>query len=222
MKIGAATIGQSPRGDIVPEFSRALGVEAEVLERGALDGLTLEQVRELAPGEGDSILVTRLGDGTEVKIAERHVPGRVQRCVQELEAEGVELVVLFCTAEFPGLAHRRLLVRPDQVVSSLVAALLPRGVLGVVLPYAEQIPMLGGRWRRDGLEVAAESVSPYVSSPEELEAAARRLKEREPDLVVLDCMGFGLEVKRVFRRITGRPVVLPRTLLGRVTGALLE
>ena len=51
-KIGMITIGQSPRVDIVPEIKEILGEEIEVLEAGALDGLSLEQVRGFYPGKG--------------------------------------------------------------------------------------------------------------------------------------------------------------------------
>jgi len=51
-KIGAVTIGQSPRVDIVPEFRAAAGLELEIVERGALDGLSPDEIRTLAPGRG--------------------------------------------------------------------------------------------------------------------------------------------------------------------------
>jgi 3-methyladenine DNA glycosylase AlkD len=47
-KIGMITIGQSPRVDIVPEMQEILGTDVEILEAGALDGLTLEEVKSWA------------------------------------------------------------------------------------------------------------------------------------------------------------------------------
>lgn len=222
MRIGAVTIGQSPRADVLPEFRRALGLEAQVVERGGLDGLTPGQVRALAPREGDGVLVTRLADGTEVRLAERPAARRIERDVRALEAEGVELIVLFCTGTFPGLASRVPLIVPDPLLNHLVAALLPAGVLGVVMPAADQLPAAARKWRLSGLEVVGEAVSPYSAAPAEVEQAARRMAARRPDLIVLDCIGFSGEIRRVFRRITGRPVLLPRAVLGRVAGALLE
>ena len=51
-RIGIITIGQSPRTAVVPEMAAFFGDGVEVLERGALDGLTLEQAREYAPEAG--------------------------------------------------------------------------------------------------------------------------------------------------------------------------
>lgn len=39
-KIGAITIGQSPRIDVIPEMQEILGENVIILEAGALDGLT--------------------------------------------------------------------------------------------------------------------------------------------------------------------------------------
>ena len=55
---------------------------------------------------------------------------------------------------------------------------------------------------------------------EDFRAAARRLASRGADLIVLDCIGFTERMKRVFREESGKPVILPRTLLGRVAGEL--
>ena len=76
-KIGMITIGQSPRIDIIPEMREVLGTEVEILEAGALDGLTLEEVKKFYPKGRDYILCTRMSDGTEVVVAKRFIVPRV-------------------------------------------------------------------------------------------------------------------------------------------------
>ena len=44
MKIGALTIGQSPRKDVIPEMREVLGTEVDIVEKGVLDDLSLEEV----------------------------------------------------------------------------------------------------------------------------------------------------------------------------------
>ena len=91
MKIGILTIGQSPRVDIVPELKEAIGFEVEIEERGALDNLTWEEVKDLFPGPGDNnFIVTRMKDGKIVKIAKRHVVERMNECIADLERIDVE------------------------------------------------------------------------------------------------------------------------------------
>jgi protein AroM len=220
MKIGAVTIGQSPRGDVAPEFQAALGLEAELLQCGALDGLSLDEVRALAPKPGDYILVTRLRDGTEVKIAECHIHERMKACVRRLEAAGVDLIVLFCTGEFPDLDSGPIILKPDVLMEHIVPGILRKGRLGAVLPSPDQIPILGEKWRRTGLDIELEAVSPYSGTDEDFRAAARRLAGRNVDLIVLDCIGFNEKIKRIFQEESGKPVILPRTLLGRIAGEM--
>jgi protein AroM len=221
MKLGAVTIGQSPRTDVAPEFERALGVEADLLQCGALDGLSLEEVRALAPKPGDYILVTRLRDGTEVKIAEKHILEKMKACIRRLEAAGTELIVLFCTGEFPDLDSRCIILKPDVLMEHTVPGILRKGRLGAVLPSPDQIPILGEKWKKTGLEIVLDAVSPYSGTEDDFRDCARRLAVRGVDLIVLDCIGFNEGIKSIFRREAGVPVILPRTLLGRIAGEML-
>jgi len=62
-RLGAVTIGQAPRVDIVPELQVFLGADVEIVEAGALDGLSSEAVARLSPEPADQVLVTRMRDG---------------------------------------------------------------------------------------------------------------------------------------------------------------
>ena len=57
-KIGAVTIGQSPRVDITADILPLLSSNIELIEAGAMDNYTLEEINEkFAPEEGDTVLV---------------------------------------------------------------------------------------------------------------------------------------------------------------------
>lgn len=221
-RIGALTIGQSPRTDVAAEFLQAVGQEVELLQCGALDGLSLEEIRQMAPREGDYILVTRLRDGTEVKIAEQYIKLRMQECARTLRQGGASMLVLFCTGEFPELEGQVLLLKPDVIMEHVVPGILPRGKLGVVLPSGDQIPLLGKKWDKTGLKIELTAASPYSGREEDFRRAATYLKEKGVDLIVLDCIGFTLSIKKIFRETAQCPVILPRTLLGRIAGELIE
>src|SRR5688572_29533438 len=102
-RIGLITIGQSPRDDIVPEMIAQLGREVDVIQAGAIDGLTLEQVRELAPRGDEAWAVSRMQDGYEVRLAKRELVPRMQQRIDELEAQGVELIVPLCASDWSSL-----------------------------------------------------------------------------------------------------------------------
>lgn len=48
-KLGVVTIGQAPRVDLIPEIKPILGEDVKVVERGALDGLSLKEVEAFYP-----------------------------------------------------------------------------------------------------------------------------------------------------------------------------
>ena len=62
-KIGAITIGQSPRNDLIPEIESYFG-GAEILQMGALDGLDKSEIQKLAPDTDDTVLVSKLRDNS--------------------------------------------------------------------------------------------------------------------------------------------------------------
>ncbi len=216
-RLGLITIGQSPRVDAVPELKEILG-DVEIVECGALDGLSREQVAELAPREGEHLFVTRLRDGTEVKVARERILPLLQRCIDELESR-VDVMAIFCTGELPGLRSSKPLVELSELLLRVVEALKVRR-LGVVIPDPRQVRMTEERWLRVAPDVKVLSLSPYTGTLEELDRVSRELGDR--DLVVLDCVGFSKEAKRVAATASGRPVILPRTLLARVLRELLE
>jgi protein AroM len=114
--VGTLTIGQALRVDLIPEMKDLLGEGVEMLEAGALDGLTLEEVQGLYPGPEDSVPVTRMADGPPVKIAKRHIVPRVQERIDGLVSRGAEIVILACTGDFPPFHCDRLIVRPQRVL----------------------------------------------------------------------------------------------------------
>lgn len=220
MKLGMVTIGQSPRNDVLEDMRAVWGPEYEAVETGALDGLSPQEIALMRPQPGEHLLVTRLRDGSEVKVAEKHIAGRVAGCIADLERENVELVILLCTGEFPELRSTRLILRPDRIVMHTVRSVLPGGKLGILVPAEEQIPVLMRRWQGAGYDVALESVSPYSSSPAQVRGKARQFAGIGVDMVVLDCIGFNTRVKAAVAEVTGKPVILPRTLVARVAREL--
>lgn len=219
-KVGMVTIGQSPRRDVVPEMEAILGPGIQVVEAGALDGLSLREVQEMAPEHGDYILVTVMRDGTPVKVGKKAILPRVQKCIDELIEDGAELIALLCTGEFPKFESDRLILKPDILLNRVVQGILPEGTLGVLVPSPDQIQQMKRKWEELGLKVIAESAMPYGGS-DEVARAARKLAAEPVDLIVLDCIGYTVAMKEAVRRITGKPTILPRSVLARVIRELV-
>lgn len=223
MKIGAVTIGQSPRDDITPEIREILGPEVEIVERGALDGLSLKEVNDFYPGPPSPILITRMKDGTEVKVTKEHIVTRLKNCILELEGKGVEISILLCTEDFSEIGSEKILLRPDRILQSMVKAILKqKAKLGVIIPSLDQIQATKKKWDNTGFSVVVGAVSPYTGTEKEIIEIANKFKKLRVDLMILDCIGFNRMTKAIFRDVTKKPVLLPRTILGRIVREIVE
>jgi protein AroM len=225
-KIGMMTIGQSPREDIVSVMRSHFTHEVDILQRGALDALDLSSVAELRPQEGQSTLVTRMRDGTEVKVTHEKILPLMQKGIDALIEEGVELVVLLCTGGFPELKAERMVLHPGKLLHGVITALADGAKLGVVMPSASQVPLAEERReeRWGGWDVVFTSASPYAELEirvREWERAANGLKDKGVDLVYLGCMGMDEEMKKIVQRVTRKPVILASSVVARIVDELI-
>ena len=92
---------QSPRTDVTGDILPIFQGKIELIERGALDGLTREDIARFAPREDDYVLVSRLCDGSSVTFGESFIVDRLQNGICELERGGAAAIMVFCTGRFP-------------------------------------------------------------------------------------------------------------------------
>lgn len=206
-RIAFLTIGQAPRGDIVPVIAAELGDAVDVVEAGALDGLDDGSVALLAPKPGDYVLITR-ANGREVLVGKPAVTARLQAIIERLEATTDAFVVL-CTGAFPQLCSKRPILEPDRMMKAMVDALWRGGILGVLLPVEAQREPNRALWGDRPL--AIEIASPYGDAAA-LRRAGESLKRAGASLVAMSCMGYTPAMKDALRAITGAPALLPATV----------
>jgi protein AroM len=219
-RVGMITIGQSPRADVVPEVTALVERPMRVLEAGALDGLSLEAVRALRPGPEDETLVTRMADGAEIRVAKRHIIPRIQACLDRLAPE-VDALVLLCTGRFPDFEVTRPFLEPQGLVDRVVQAVAgPGGRVGVMVPAAAQVEGSRRQMASYGLTATVEVASPYAGG-DEVGRAAGRLSGTDVSVVVMHCIGYTAAMKAEVRRIGGKPVILARSIVGKVLEELL-
>jgi protein AroM len=219
--LGIVTIGQAPRDDIAELFAAQAPVGTKVILRGALDGLSDEEVDALKPESGADTLYTRLRGGRDVKISKKAVIERSPVALDRLRADGCDALVYACTGEFPPMEGDENVLFPSRVLNGLAAGLLPRGRLGLLIPLAEQGEKLASKWARPGLDVVTEALAPSATA-EEAVAAADRLAARQPDLVAMDCMSYTPTTKRWVKGPLGVPTLLAITATGRVLREMLD
>jgi protein AroM len=224
--VGMITIGQAPRVDVVPEMAELMGPGVQIVERGALDGLTRAEIDTLAPGPGDGILVTRLADGSSVFVAKRHVTSRVQERIEELERLDVAFTVLLCTGAFRTLRATRPLVEPDKVLRGVLRGIVIRGRLGILTPSARHVTQTEARWCNYGFDPVVVPLSPYgerdacTYGEPTVEGAVAAFRAGGADLVLMDCIGFRRATRERIRAALGVPVILANRLVARLVAEL--
>jgi protein AroM len=220
LKIGFVTIGQSPRTDIIPELTQDLPTNVEIVQAGALDDLTMDEVARLAPRKGDYTLVTRMRDGSDVTIARKQIVPLVQKRLDEMSQGRVGAVALLCTGEFAVLKSKIPLLEPDRLLDGVVPGIMRKGLLGVLVPSSSQLIQVKKRWSKFGLRPHVEPANPYKDLSE-IENAAARLAEVNPSLIVMDCMGYSKRMKEIVREHTQKPIVLARSILAKIIAELV-
>jgi protein AroM len=211
------TIGQSPRDDIVPAMRERIGSGLEIVEHGALDTLSRAEISAIAPRAGEHRLVTRLRDGGEVVVGKAAMRDRLQALLDDLDRDGLEIIVLLCTGYFEGLRSRALLVEAQRVVDHLTQALTEGASrIGLLVPHAEQIAELHEiAPGRTGVKAAF--ASPYCG--DRFALAGRELAEC--DLIVMHCMGYSEAMRSAVADASGRPVLLAQRMLAGAVAQLV-
>ncbi len=222
--IGAITVGQSPRTDLMPDMEKILMDSIEVIQIGGLDGLSREEIETFTPsGPDDHVLVSRLRDGSSVTFGESHVLPRLQTCIYELEKQGVSLILFLCTGEFPEDFESTVpLIFPERILTSIIPAAMPESRLAILTPSADQIPQVTNKWLRGGAKSAQViAASPYSGLEPVLTAAKEQIDPDTIDMIVMDCIGYTVEMKEQIHAMFRKPVVLPRTLVARMINELV-
>lgn len=216
------TIGQAPRSDIMPLLDQYLPRD-RVIHAGLLDGLTHEQIdARFAPEPQEDVLVSRLLDGTQVRLASTRVEQALQQKINELEGRGCSTILLLCTGVFHHLkAEKALLLEPDRIIPPLIAGLVCSHQIGIVVPVVEQIAHQGSKWNGLAKAPCYATASPYQADEPTLVAAALSLKEQGAQLVLLDCIGYRQSHADIIQQHLNVPVMLSNSLVVKLAADLL-
>ena len=215
-QVGFVTIGQSPRTDILEDLKPLLG-SLEILERGALDGLSPNEIEAVAPLPGETPYVSRLVDGSQVLLSPGKIVPLFQEALNSVVGSGAEMVVVLCTGSFSTLQCPVPLLFPGRLLRSFVQGVLPPGgTLGLVVPLPEQAATARESWNSITPRIHTANLSPYsaagIEDCQTLEGC---------DLIVMDCLGYAIRHKEMLKRLLDIPVVLARTVVARTVQELI-
>lgn len=222
-KIAALTIGQSPRVDLADDLAELAQKGLDVIEVGALDGLTQSEIDACAPDADDYVLVSRLTDGTQVRISKKKISPLLQRRIDEQSANGVASALVMCSCDFPELAMPRgFLIHPSKALFSAVSALAAGKRLGIIMPTPEQVEPSRNKWRAVSDDLFVCSASPYVDPREAIILAARKIAVWGADICILDCAGFSGWMKHLAKEVSGIPTISALSVSMRLAAEILS
>jgi protein AroM len=222
-RIGMATIGQSPRDDLVPYMQQVFTKPVEVIQKGACDDLSASEIAALGPLPGEVGIVSRLRDGSETMLSHTKVLPRMQAAVEDLVADGAQFLVILCGADWSALKSSRLIVNPGKLFPSIISALARGRRLGIIKPSAGQVEKEREKYAQLGIEAVVTAASPYGGEArlEAVREAAHFLRSRDVDLVWMTCVGMDIAMRIEVEKIVDRPIVFARTILSKVIDELI-
>ena len=221
-KLAILSIGQKPCLRENDDILTRLPEDIEIMQYGALDGLTLEEIeRDYAPGPGDVLLVGG-ACGVGVRLGEEKIVPRLQQRIFDAEQDGADAVLLQCTGEFPHFEHHVPLILPQLILNFTAAHLADGGKIAVILPDPDQVEDGIKRWKAAGVDPIVVSSYPSMDQIDHLEQVASSLRDSGAQFICFDCMGFTQRMKTVAERASGLPVLVPSTLVSAVTAEILS
>ena len=191
-KIGAVTVGQSPRTDITADADTFFHGQVEILESGALDSYSLEEVQSLSRPEGDYLLTSR--------------------------------ILMFCTGELGSFCSSIPLLEPGALLRQTVPLACSSRHIITLTPSPAQADQSERRWRSWLPEFTFTSlpVSPYAVPPDFSEAIKTISRSSDTGLVIMDCLGFSMQMKKELEKQCTKKILLPREVLFSKAADLLE
>lgn len=211
------SVGQSPRSDLIGEMLANLDIPIQALELGALDGLSPREIAELRVRPGETSIVTKLADKSEIVVSKVRVGERMARLVAGFHPNEYDLVVILSTGLFRDFESTCPTVNAQRALESAVISLASEGAsLGLIQPLARQI---------NELDIPA--LQPYrITATHAIsgdrESLARALLDlAECEIIVLNSVSFSEADRMMVAKVTGKPVVLARRIIASAIRLLL-
>ena len=202
-RIGALTISQSPRHDLLKPL-RVMFPEYEIIEAGALDGI---DTSDLPNGKDAPYpLTTTLTNGQHVTLDRDFLAPLVQKALNRLEAQNIDISILLCAGDFPDLLGHMPLIQPSHMAQKLLRAM---GIsqVGVISPIAIQVPAIEKKWIQAGFQVTVWVMPPKITVEQQAIWINSQVK-RHHNLacVVLDYVGYPTESTLTLQKLVDIPI----------------
>lgn len=217
-KLGVVTIGQAPREDLVEDFLRNLPTDVEIVQVGALDDLNLEMITsQLSPEVGEIMYITRLRNGSEVRVSKNKLLPLMQSKISYLDSIDVDIITILCSGEFPQFETKTPIIYPDKILKGIASSISYNGKVAVLIPGKEQVNYAYDKWSKYFRELEVIPISPYSSRMQDFIDVAKFINENKIGFVIMDCMGYKLLHKDTLKNVARNSrIITTRGVLAKV------
>ncbi|MCP5094481.1 MAG: AroM family protein [Chloroflexi bacterium] len=202
--IGALTIGQAPRPDLVSPLEKMLPNNYEIIQSGALDNLGATDLP--AVNKSTYPLSTQLRDGTLVMIEEAFLVARLQQALDRLEAQDVTATILLCAGTFKRLQGIRPLFKPFTAGLNILNVLGMRRI-GLITPIKEQEKPIQKRWQTAGFDAFVWTAVLTQQNQTFNDHLNQQIKTHNLDCILLDYVGHPAGVVEALQETAVIPII---------------
>lgn len=213
--VAFVSIGQSPRTDIVSDFKKLWGNTYTILDIGALDDLSHEEITSLAPVGGESDLITKLRDGQTVYLSHHRLTPYIGQALEKACKGGADWAVVLCTGDFSNLKCSIPLLLPNPILAHSVESVLQAGdKLTVIVPTHGQVSEATERWSQRGFVVSKVIVeTPFDNHQALFDALKNDRTVQSTQGLIADCFGFDLTFMKAAAELYDKPIFISRKLI---------
>lgn len=203
------TIGKAPREDIVPDVAALIGFPIEVHQMGILDDLSRQDIDELTAVDGQPMLVTYLSRHIRICLSQAGVAARLNAILAGFRSYEYDLVVILVAGFTDQIVVKGPILNAHWAIEAALLSLVPAGKsVGVIHPLSSgPSGAYAGFSAWNVLHASAKE-----RNPEELLGALMALSEA--DVIVLPSISYDEDDYRILTRVSQKPVLLGRRILG--------
>ena len=207
-KVALINIGDSPIAGIEEEIQYYFS-DFEVVEEGALDGMSKAELDGvLHRGEGDILTVER-NDGSFVRLSKEAVDPYVGRAIERAKEQGCQIFYLHCTGFFPKLTHKGILIKPGRLLKSIVTQFSQETTVAILTPTPQHIGQVERKWSEAACRKTVIPVHPF----DYRETILKKADEWSSyDVLLLDCTSYGMAFVRELRKYYKGLILCPLTM----------
>lgn len=213
------TVGHSPREDIMDELEAHLSSAIEVRQRGALDHMSVEEVKSrLVPSPGEAVMTSRIRGGEMMDFSKKKVMPLLQKAIDEECEKGASMIAILCTNAFDALHCRVPMLLPFDILHSITAAIQADCKVGALFPFESFAGIMEKNWLDYGVSVVYQCMG---TKEKNWDRYAEFFRQKKTDLLILDCIGYTYACRDYFAKQLSIPIVHPRTILVETIHSLL-